>query len=511
MKVSFISKERQLKSIIEQIKKQQITVGSHLQNVILAEKQEEGTKVKTIREYMESQRGYVWEIWRASNLIQSLLLGIPIPEIIDYRADDKSQFRRVLDGQQRLTSIYLYLTDGFKLDLSKSIYPSFTIEGEHYTYNDIQDKLFSELPELFRDAILDSDLRLTTINNCDEEMAEKFFVSMNAGVKVLKPAEIRSAAMGITTRRFFAEVLKSDWMLHCLTPKAVTTNTGNEIVAQVITLMHNTSPIELSKENIDNVIYSYRDGGVPENMKEDIANIGNFLNDVTSIWIEDKKKQDELKVKGKKVSNYATYRFSFFNKTNTVMLMIAADQAIKNNVSVEEFAKWSYRFFENPNEDYKKGMTGKVNELQNVDYRMLAIQDEVSKLKKGEVKETVKKATAEEVFATLAELKNETPKTDDSTNIQENPENDTPQTLINTTLTEAEIATKEEFGNELNSEVVLGEDDAETLLDTSDTSKDEIAGDNTSITEELKSYEIEIGELTEDDIPVVGELEEQAS
>jgi len=417
--ISFTPGNKEVKSIVEQIRKQQITVGGHLQNILLAEKEAEGSKVKNVREYMESQRAYVWEPWRASNLIQSLLLNIFIPEVILYRADEKSQFRRVLDGNQRLTSIYLFITDGFKLDLTKSIFPTFEIEGEQYTYESIQGKLFSQLPELFRDAILNYDLRMTTCNNCDEEQAEKFFVSMNAGVKVLKPAEVRNAAMGMSTRRFIAEVLKSDWVLHTMTAKAATSNIGSEVVSHAITLMHNVSAVELSKENIDKVIYSFRDGGVPESMKEDITNVCNYLNEVTNIWIELKKKHDEQQTtkRGKGVSNYSTYRFSFFNKTHTVMLMIAADKAIKANVPVEEFAKWSRKFFEFQSEDYKKGMDGKANELQNVDMRMLAIQDEISKLKKGEAY-VVKKATVEEVQAVLDEFKNDDTVSDttDSTN-----------------------------------------------------------------------------------------------
>ena len=400
-KPTFVPSSKEINSIVGQIEKQQIAVGNHLQNVVLAGKE----KIKTIREYMESQRGYVWENWRGSNLIQAILLNDPIPEIIIYRNDDKSQFRKTLDGQQRLTTIYLFVNDGFRLDLSKSIYPTFEIEGEQYTYQNLQDKLFSELPELLRDIILNYDLRILTANNCTDEQAERYYTSMNAGMKPLKPAEIRMAGMGIKVRRFIAETLKSDWILHCLTAKSATTNTGNEVISQALTLMHNNSAVELSKENIDKVIYSYRDSGVPENLQSDMVNIGNYLNKATDIWIEDKKVVDAKREKGKKVSNYATYRFSFFNKTNTVMLMVAADKAIKNNVPIEEFAKWSYNFFEKPSQDYNDGMNGKANELQNVDMRILAIDAEIVKMRKEE--SVVVKQTYEEINAVLQEFKGE--------------------------------------------------------------------------------------------------------
>jgi len=403
-KPTFVPSSKEINSIVGQIEKQQIAVGNHLQNVVLAGKE----KIKTIREYMESQRGYVWENWRGSNLIQAILLNDPIPEIIIYRNDDKSQFRKTLDGQQRLTTIYLFVNDGFKLDLSKSIYPTFEIEGEQYTYQNLQDKLFSELPELLRDIILNYDLRILTANNCTDEQAERYYTSMNAGMKPLKPAEIRMAGMGIKVRRFIAETLKSDWILHCLTAKSATTNTGSEVMSQALTLMHNKLPIELSKENIDKVIYSFRDTGVPENLQNDMVNICNYLNETTSIWIEDKKIADSKREKGKKISNYSTYRFSFFNKTSTVMLMMAADKAIKNNVSVNEFAKWAYKFFEKPNQDYKDGMVEKVNELRMVDLRMLAIDAEIVKMRREEpVEEVIVKQTYEEISVILDEFKNE--------------------------------------------------------------------------------------------------------
>jgi len=404
MTLSFTSKNKEIRSIVEQIEKQYITVGSHLQNIIQSKKQEEGSKAK-IREYMESQRNFVWETWRGSNLIQSYLLNIPVPEIITYRTDDKSQYVRTVDGLQRLTTTYLFINDMFKLDLSKSIFPTFEIEGKHYSYIDLQDKTFSQLSEILRDAILNYDLRITTINNCTEEQAEKFFVSMNAGAKPLKPAEIRTAAMGISTRKFIGETLNSDWVLHCLTAKSATGNIGSEIISQALTLMHHNSAVELSKENIDKVIYSFRDTGVPENLSNDIIDICNYLNETTSIWIEDKKIEDSKREKGKKVSNYSTYRFSFFNKTNTVMLIMAADKAIKNNVPVKEFAKWAFKFFENPNQDYKDGMVDKAYELQMVDLRMLAIDAEISKMRK----ETpmVVKQTFEDIQTVLDEFKDE--------------------------------------------------------------------------------------------------------
>lgn len=55
----------------------------------------------------EFQRHYVWDIKRASKLIESLLIGLPIPQIFLYESG-RNEFL-VIDGQQRLMSIYYFM------------------------------------------------------------------------------------------------------------------------------------------------------------------------------------------------------------------------------------------------------------------------------------------------------------------------------------------------------------------------------------------------------------------
>lgn len=57
------------------------------------------------------QRNYVWDIKRASKLIESLLIGLPIPQIFLY--EDKRNSFLVIDGQQRLMSIYYFVIGRF--------------------------------------------------------------------------------------------------------------------------------------------------------------------------------------------------------------------------------------------------------------------------------------------------------------------------------------------------------------------------------------------------------------
>jgi hypothetical protein len=75
--------------------------------------------VLTIMSFLESgnvkipgfQRNYVWDIKRASKLIESLVIGLPIPQIFLFE-ESKNQFL-VIDGQQRLMSIYYFIKRRF--------------------------------------------------------------------------------------------------------------------------------------------------------------------------------------------------------------------------------------------------------------------------------------------------------------------------------------------------------------------------------------------------------------
>ena len=51
------------------------------------------------------QRGWVWTHTQASQLIESFLLGLPVPGIFLYR-EQPTQHQLVIDGQQRLRSIW---------------------------------------------------------------------------------------------------------------------------------------------------------------------------------------------------------------------------------------------------------------------------------------------------------------------------------------------------------------------------------------------------------------------
>jgi len=61
----------------------------------------------------EFQRQFVWDTKRASRLLESALLDIPIPIIYISEEPDNKEY--VIDGQQRLTSFFSFLDGSFPL------------------------------------------------------------------------------------------------------------------------------------------------------------------------------------------------------------------------------------------------------------------------------------------------------------------------------------------------------------------------------------------------------------
>lgn len=75
--------------------------------------------VMTLHSFIESgavripgfQRNFVWDLGRASKLIESLILGLPVPQLFLYE-QARNRFL-VIDGQQRLMSIYYFIKKRF--------------------------------------------------------------------------------------------------------------------------------------------------------------------------------------------------------------------------------------------------------------------------------------------------------------------------------------------------------------------------------------------------------------
>jgi hypothetical protein len=145
----------------------------------------------------EFQRNFVRNKAKASQLIESLILEIPIPVI--YVAEYQNKMYEVVDGQQRLTSICSYL-DG--------MFPN----GERFALSGLQvltelnGKSFKELSSDVQEKIIGETLRLIVIEqDSDPDVKFEIFKRLNLGAMQLNDQELRNCVM----RGKYNELLQS--------------------------------------------------------------------------------------------------------------------------------------------------------------------------------------------------------------------------------------------------------------------------------------------------------------
>lgn len=140
------------------------------------------------------QRRYVWKIEQASKLIESFLMGLPVPQIFLF-VNEEDQLE-VIDGQQRVMSIKYFLDGYFGDEDNKGRRQRFKLKGlaQRSEYNG---KTFDELQDRDKRKLRNSTLRAINIKQISPEdhsdSVFHIFERLNTGGTSLKPQEIRNA------------------------------------------------------------------------------------------------------------------------------------------------------------------------------------------------------------------------------------------------------------------------------------------------------------------------------
>ncbi|MED5524626.1 MAG: DUF262 domain-containing protein [Pseudomonadota bacterium] len=137
------------------------------------------------------QRRNVWQTKAKSQFIESLLLGIPIPQILlASKAGQKNTFL-VLDGKQRLTTIKEFIDGRF------SDGRIFKLKGLRIL-TELNGKSWDELQndEDWSDRLQNEPLRTTVLRGWDNEsVLYEIFFRLNSGSVKLSPMELRMSLL----------------------------------------------------------------------------------------------------------------------------------------------------------------------------------------------------------------------------------------------------------------------------------------------------------------------------
>ncbi|WP_199231435.1 DUF262 domain-containing protein [Falsiroseomonas bella] len=172
----------------------------------------------------EFQRKYVWKRTHASRLIESLIIQCPIPII--YLSQNYDGNLLVIDGNQRLLSIKLFLNDGFEL------------QGLT-TYPELNGYSWSTLDPRFKDHIENRTIRcITILNDTHPQIKFDVFQRLNTGAVSLNAQELRHGLnFGPLMKKIKELAENKDW-LNAVGIKADKRMKAEELILRFFALRH---------------------------------------------------------------------------------------------------------------------------------------------------------------------------------------------------------------------------------------------------------------------------------
>ncbi|BCE01279.1 DUF262 domain-containing protein [Marinicellulosiphila megalodicopiae] len=146
------------------------------------------------------QRGFVWSPVEQSRFIESLILGLPVPNIF-LALDRDTKSLNIVDGQQRLKTLQRYLGGEFAISNSKKIHED--LRGCYYNRNVAKGKKSKILDDADERTLSDSILHSIVIkpdpSSDSLEYGQEYnnavvqiFRRLNTSGKALQPQEVRS-------------------------------------------------------------------------------------------------------------------------------------------------------------------------------------------------------------------------------------------------------------------------------------------------------------------------------
>lgn len=139
----------------------------------------------------EYQRRFIWDDVRQSQLIESLLLGIPIPSL--FLATNEDSTWEVIDGLQRLTSLLNFINPALRpRPGNEQAFPPLILSGLDKVKS-LNGAAFSDMPSSMQLSLLTRPVRITVLNDrSDYQVRFDLFERLNTGGITLHEQEIRN-------------------------------------------------------------------------------------------------------------------------------------------------------------------------------------------------------------------------------------------------------------------------------------------------------------------------------
>lgn len=287
------------------------------------------------------QRSYCWERARKSALIESMILGYPIPAVFAKRIDDGSGKRGsntyyIMDGKQRLSTVKEYLNDEFALSKLQPI-TYFDTEADEEVVVDISNKKFSELPDGLQDYLNTVTFAVTYFDNLTKDEERELFKRLNNGKPLSTKARTLASArnieelLDIGSHKLFEEML---------TEKARASKNQVSLVMKAWTMLNKqVEDVSFASKDFNPAI---EEAVIADNEKLELAKVFDFIVGVHDELVSNKEKDVAKKL---------------YTETHMISLIPYMKQSMEN-VNEAMMAEWLVSFFktENDSDTYTKYM-----------------------------------------------------------------------------------------------------------------------------------------------------------
>ncbi len=288
------------------------------------------------------QRSYCWERARKSALIESMIIGYPIPAVFAKRMDDGTGKRGsntyfIMDGKQRLSTVKEYLNDEFALsELAPVTY--FDAEEDKEVEINISNMKYSDLPDGLKDYLSTVTFNVTYFDNLTKEEERELFKRLNAGKplsaknKTLASAKNIEELLDIGSHKLFEGML---------TEKA-RQNKNQVTVVMKVWAMLNREIMNMSFASKDfNPMIEQAE--ITDAEKIELSKVFDFIVNVHEELVDNKEKDVAKKL---------------YTETHMVSLSPYIKESMNNGISEAMVAEWLISFFktENDTEVYSEYM-----------------------------------------------------------------------------------------------------------------------------------------------------------
>jgi hypothetical protein len=200
------------------------------------------------------QRGYVWNIYRASRFIESLLLGLPVPAIFLCK-EERTQKLLVIDGQQRLRTLQYFYEGVFESTGSAFKLKQVQSRFEGLTYKTLREDDRLRLD----DSILHAIVVKQEKPDEDQSSIYHIFERLNTGGVLLQPQEIRACVYHGDFARLLSSLnLDENW--RAVFGKVSTRMRDQELILRFLALLFRARDYNKPmKEFLNRFMAHYRD------------------------------------------------------------------------------------------------------------------------------------------------------------------------------------------------------------------------------------------------------------